>query len=419
MKAGKPSNYFKSEHENELLFVTWADVIDRGGNQFSVLYKLAGSKKQYRCARGKSAWLDTFDLEYARKVISDWKNSNNNQLGKGSLLPPMYLGHREDFIKWLGNTARHATISSYESFLRMYVFPFFVEKLLLENPTKWDDDALARWSGFLDKNVESLSTRNRIRTGLRRYLKFLKYKNIIKRIPDIYNESRRRNSKETPIPGDLPEWSDVVDWIRSLPKGRYRFIRGVMKAFGLRISEACLVNEFDFFGSESEDEIDQKNDYIRELKNNGIGKLFLHVNKADKRKVGKHLIDILGEQETEPKSGPYTACCTNKEFATLIVEMIQNKEHLEELSRDEVYRVKSQMPVDYSSYNFHKYKLHDDRRLNITLQLFDLKVANSIDMCCMLHGQSSRDVFSRYFQWGLVQKRKKKQKKGFDLKIFN
>ena len=364
-----------------------------------------------------SYWLE-LSLELLSTIDRVHPNKNNNQLGKGSLLPDYYLNDREDFIKWLGNTARHTTITAYESFLRMYIFPFFFEKLELKNPTKWDDDAISRWNDFLFKNVDTLSTRNRIRTGFRRYLKYLKFRKQIKRVPQIYNECKKRKTKETPIPGDLPEWSDVLDWLKTLPKGRYRFIRAVMKGFGLRISEACLVNEFDFFGAESSDEIDQKNDYVKILKDNGIGKLFLHVNKADKKKVKDDLIQILGEQELDPKSGPYTACCTNKEIANFIIQMIKGGEHLENLSKDEVYRIKKQMPVDYSKFNFHKYKLHDDRRLNITLQLFDLKVPNSIDMCCMLHGQSSREVFNRYFRWGLVQKRKQKQKTGLNLKAF-
>lgn len=418
LKAGKPSNYFKNEHESHIVYITWADAIDRGNNQISILYKVAGTKKQYRTPRAKTVWLDKHDLEYAKKIALEWKNKNNNQLGKGSLLPDYYLNDREDFIKWLGNTARHTTITAYESFLRMYIFPFFFEKLELKSPAKWDDDAISRWNDFLFKNVDTLSTRNRIRTGFRRYLKYLKFRNQIKRVPQIFNECKKRQTKETPIPGDLPDWSDVLDWLKTLPKGRYRFIRAVMKGFGLRISEACLVNEFDFFGAESSNEIDQKNDYVKILKDNGIGKLFLHVNKADKKKVKDDLIQILGEQELDPKSGPYTACCTNIDIANFIIQMIKDGEHLENLSKDEVYRIKKQMPVDYSKFSFHKYKLHDDRRLNITLQLFDLKVPNSIDMCCMLHGQSSREVFNRYFQWGLVQKRKQRQKIGLTLKAF-
>lgn len=80
--------------------------------------------------------------------------------------------------------------------------------------------------------------------------------------------------------------------------------------------------------------------------------------------------------------------------------------------------MKKQMPEDNSSFKFHQYKLHGDRRLNITLQLFDLKVSNSNDMCCMLHGQSSRQVLNRYFQWGLIQMRRQKQKLGVTLKVF-
>ena len=89
------------------------------------------------------------------------------------------------------------------------------------------------------------------------------------------------------------------------------------KAFSLRISEALAVEEDDFFGAEYEAHIDMKNDFIRELKDRQIAALFLMVHKAEKKKVSQDLIRILGEQDKNPKSGPYTACCTNKGMAQL------------------------------------------------------------------------------------------------------
>lgn len=45
---------------------------------------------------------------------------------------------------------------------------------------------------------------------------------------------------------------------------------------------------------------------------------------------------------------------------------------------------------------------HDDRRLNITLQCLDLSmdINDVVEICTLLHGESSREVFGRYFQWG-------------------
>lgn len=71
-------------------------------------------------------------------------------------------------------------------------------------------------------------------------------------------------------------------------------------------------------------------------------------------------------------------------------------------------------------WTFNQYRSHDDRRLNITLQclVLSMNVNDVVEICTFLYGQSSRDVFFRYFQWGLMQRRKQSSKKGSELKIF-
>jgi len=386
-----------------------------------VQYKILGESKQFRCPRWKSTWFDKFGIEFANNIVSTWKNESNNSTGKGDYNPPFYLKHRKDFVKWLSNSASHLTIQGYERGLRHYVFPYLVVKLQLSDPTKWTNDSIASWDAFLSTTIEQVSSRNRIRTAFRRYLKFLKRMNIIKIIPQIIDESTPRDTLETPIPGDLPEWSDALKWLKSLPAGRYRFTRAVCTAFGLRISEAVSVTEDDFIGEESTEELSTRNDFISRLIEKKLGYLFLNVNKAEKRKVNKDIINFLGkEQNNDPKSGPYIACCTNLELATYILELIENEEHIGEFTRDEVYRIKKTISNDTSGFKFHKYNPHDDRRLNITLQCLDLgmNVNDVVEICCTLHGQSSRDVFSRYFQWGQTQRRKQKRKQGAKLKVF-
>jgi len=406
MVKERPSNFFREDHENKGSIISWSDIIDRGNGRKYVLYKLYGEKNQFRCPRWKTAWMDSKSLEASKKIVSDWKMSNNNSIGRGNLIPEFYVNHRVEYIKWLANTSKHSTISGYERFLRMYIFPFFYERLELKSPKKWDLDSIARWEVCLCEHLNKASSRNRARTALRRYFKFLKFKNEIKIIPQIYDEAVRRDSRETIIPGALPNWDDVLRWLRSLPKGRYRFVKTICVAFGLRISEADAIEVEDFIGAESEEHIDIKNDFIKKIKDKNLGALFLYVNKANKKRVSSDLIRILGKQDNEPKSGPYTACCTNKEVALFILEMIQNEEHLMALKKDQIYKIIKNLPMDYSEYKFHEYKPHDDRRLNITLQCLDLDIDDRVEICCQLHGQSSRDVFFKYFQWGLMQKRK-------------
>lgn len=75
---------------------------------------------------------------------------------------------------------------------------------------------------------------------------------------------------------------------------------------------------------------------------------------------------------------------------------------------------------DQSEFKFNEYRPHDDRRLNITLQCLDLSmdINDVVEICTLLHGQSSREVFGRYFQWGLTQRRKQDKAEGKKLKLF-
>ena len=90
-----------------------------------------------------------------------------------------------------------------------------------------------------------------------------------------------------------------------------------------------------------------------------------------------------------------------------------------EYKKDQIYKTIQSLPIDKSGFKFHQYRPHDDRRLNITLQCLDLEIEDRVEICCQLHGQSSRDVFFRYFQWGLMQRRKQISIKGTELKVFD
>lgn len=417
----RPTNYFVKEHEHQGHYITWAGVVDRGNGSISVAYKVLGVSKQFRCPRWKTVWFDKYGLDFAKNAVEEWKKSCNNSTGKGDFIPQFYLKHRKDFIKWLSASASHSTIQGYEIALRQYVFPYLVVKLQLNEPIKWTNDSISNWDASLMSTVMEIGSRNRKRTAFRRYLKFLKRMNIIKVVPQIFDESQSRNTTETPIPGDLPDWTNALTWLRTLPAGKYRFTRAITMAFGLRISEAVSVTEDDFIGEESKDELSARNDFISRLIEKKLGYLFLNVNKAEKKRVNIDIIKFLGkEQSNEPKSGPYIACCTSLDMANFILELIENNEHLGEFSRDDVYRIKKSITSDQSGFKFDKYNPHDDRRLNITLQCLDLgmNVNDVVEICCTLHGQSSRDVFSRYFQWGQTQRRKQKRQLGTKLKIF-
>ena len=191
-------------------------------------------------------------------------------------------------------------------------------------------------------------------------------------------------------------------------------------SFGFRISEALAVEELDFIGEEEVEDLKKRGDFISQVVSKGKGFLLLQVDKASKKNIRSDLIKILGGNvNKEPKSGPYTAFCTNQEIAEFIIELIENDEHLGELKKDQIYRIISELPFVSSKFNFHLYRPHDDRRLNITLQRLDFSndITDVIETVCTLHEHSSRDVFNRYFQWGLTQRRKVSRKKGSKLRV--
>ena len=74
-------------------------------------------------------------------------------------------------------------------------------------------------------------------------------------------------------------------------------------------------------------------------------------------------------------------------------------------------KIRNQLAVNNTKFKFDQYRPHDDRRLNITLQCLDLctEINDVVEICCQLHGQSSREVFAKYFQWGQMQRRIKKK----------
>ncbi|POB13871.1 hypothetical protein C0Z22_07365 [Halobacteriovorax sp. DA5] len=419
IKPFRPANYFKKEHENKGLYITWASPVDRGGGQISVAYKIQGEKKQFRTPRHKTVWMDEFDIEYCKVIIEEWKNGNNNSLGRGNLEPSFYIAHKVEFLNWLSKTCKHSTIYGYDRSLRMYSFPFLVEKLQLLHPKQWDVKSIERWEIFMSSQDLSSSSRNRHKSALRRYLRFLKLKGEIKVVPQILNEPESRESREKILPGELPEWDDVVGWIKGLPRGRYRFIMAICAGFGVRISEACAVTRRNFLGIKSSLYIDKKNDYIKTIKDAGLGALFLYVDTAIKAPVGADIIKVLGEPDNDPKTGPYTACCTNQEMANLIIEMIKNKEHQMQMTKEQITKEIASLPRDNSIFKFDQYRSHDYRRLNITLQSMDLDLESNVEICCRTHGHSSREMFLRYFQWGLTQRRNQVEAEDEDLIAFD
>lgn len=402
-------SYFRFEHQGSgpLLAITSVWFERRGkGRQVSVSYKLF-TGELYRTPRSLSDWLDDKDELFIKKELDGWRDRVNLAADYSSVhFPDFFLRQRTDFLRWLHRGgAKPSTIEGYLYNLGRFVFPFFVMKLRLEGPVKWSS-SYPDWENHLFNRTSALHSRNRAKTALRRYLRFLEAKGHLQNPPTPRNENFRRMRREgSVLPGELPEWQHVHDWIASLPPGRCRWVLTMCAAFGVRVSEALATKPEDLIGSDHLEQVQKTNDVVRKAVQSDVACAFLNVNEAKKKKIyDVHVLRTLGETDEDPKTGPYIACCTAMPLAELIESMLVSGEFEGDVNYDAVYGfLREQTNVD-ETYPFSEYSTHDFRRLHITLQTFEFQ---SFFLVAQLHGHSSEDTTKKYYQWGLARRQRK------------
>ena len=400
--------YFGPEHlaPGPALVITsvWYERRGKKGN-VSVLYKLLG-EGIYRSPRELTVWFDNKESEFITKELENWKGRVNLETDfTDAFFPDFFLRERTAFLRWLCKTAKPITIEGYLFLLGRFVFPFFVQKMREMSPHRWKD-SYPEWDQFISKAITTSAGRNRARTALRRYLKFLKAKGNMDSPVLPSNENERRVHREGEIlPGELPDWKQLTDWLKSLPPGKARWIVTMCAAFGIRISEACVAMPEHLIGQGHLEEIQRVNDIIRKAVDTNLVSAFLTVNEAKKRQIKDiNVLNTVGDADEDPKTGPYIACCSSIELANFIVHLIETKEYEGQASSHFVYRfIKGQANLD-PAYPFSAYSPHDFRRLHITLQAFELQ---SFFIVAQLHGHSSEETTKRYYQWGLSRRQKK------------
>lgn len=401
-------NYFLPKHRGSgpSLVITSVWFHRRGKQrQVYVGYKLLYEGK-FRAPRNLSAWLDDKDDAFIGKEVEEWQRRVNQDTDHiDEYFPDFFLKHRPEFLRWCKKTAEPQTIEGYLSYLGRYVFPFFIQRLREPSPQKWGDH-LTRWQEYLATKIQTPRGRNIVRTAFRRYLKFLKDRGAVKVLNLPINENERRLHREgEQLPGDLPQWNDVYDWLVTLPAGRHRWVITLCAAFGVRVSEALAARHTDLIGSELLVDIERTNDIVRQCVQKDLVVGFLNVYEAQKRKVSNEVVKrTIGDAKDDPKSGPYVAACSNGRLAGLIVDMIHRKEYEGDANSDDIRKaIKVQADVK-PEYPFSSYTPHDFRRLHITLQVFDLE---SFFLVSQVHGHASEETTKKYYQWGLAQRRKK------------
>ena len=367
-------------------------------------YKVFDGSK-HKCPRSRSRWLDGKPLEFIEAELQSWKDRVNRAAEvEGRYFPDFYSKHRAAFLKWCHKTAKQSTISGYESHLGNHIFPYFCLRLRKDEPKEWADH-ITNWEKYLEKKVDTPRTRNYARSALRRYFKFLFSRRIIDDIPSFYNEPERsKGPQEQVIPGDtLPDWSDIVGWLKTLPPGRERFVITVAAAFGIRPSEALGADKYKLIGGNEIDSYPSKAHIINQARKHDVASLFLEVDFAVKKKQGDSTITkVIGEIDDDPKSGPYLASCIDHEIANFLLELISNKENEDTVDYDHVYKYLKANATDFNGFPFSQYALRDFRRYHITMSAY---AYGDLFLVARLHGQKSEEIVKRYYQWEQTRRR--------------
>ena len=401
----KKRDYLRPEHGGEGPPVLITSVFhNRRGNRVNVFYTIFGQRTQHRTPRALLVWLDDKEPDFIDKELAAWKERVNAQADPtfSACRPDFYLKDKAALIRYLGVTAAPQTVQQYIEALENHVFPFFARKLRSDKPQEWYQD-YHRWYSYLEKCRLAATTRNRIRTALNGYLRFLREKKGVNIVAMTHFEKNKRAQREgKTLPGNvLPSYSEALQWLNTLKPGRSRWTIAIMLAFGVRVSEALTTKPNDLLGEHDREMLEKKEGLYKSMIAKHHPTALLNVLVADKRALVRDDIKrILGNQPETPKGGAYTAVCFDEKLSEFLAEAIEREEFKGETTYDIVDRT-----IEESGHKvFSQYSTHDFRRLSITHHVLH---TGDMFLTSRLHGQVSDIVVRRYYQWGLEQQRQK------------
>lgn len=409
-------HYFNTQHFKTQFHISYAKAfID--GNRIRVQYKLVGDKKLFTSPSSLTNWMVGRDLAYINNEIQRWKNFNNENVGSyKTIYPEFFRRHELEFLKFL--KVRSSTADGYYRLLGKYIFSFFIGKLDEYNVNRWSDHYV-EFRKFLENSGLSSVSINKVYAAMRRYFDFLIWKGEYKFLYDPINEAIKNQGKsQISLPGILPKWQDLYQFILSLPRGRERWVMTLMSSFGLRVSEALAADRYDLLGKTEIEEELRNNDLI-----NGVVSrhkncfLFLSCKKAYKRDISYDVVRKAIEIDEDPKTGHYYAVCTHLDFANLLIDMINSGEDElgDEVTYDSLVRYLQSNSGTYDvnpEFMFEKWTMHDFRRSSVTLKLIEW---NDLKDVGLVHGHKSLTTTERYNQ--LAIQNRKIWSKGRGLKI--
>jgi integrase len=404
--------YFRDEHAAGAHVVTFARPYRDDVGRTRVMYSVDGQPAR-ESPRPLVAWLDDQDILFVQREVQLWRDRVNEMAGAmDALYPDFFQRHQADYIVFAGRTAGAGTVDRYFGLLGRYVFPFFVGTMHESNAAKWAGMYPA-FRTFLLRDLEPASA-NIVLGVLRSYLRFLEYRGEYRNLMKPENERIRKRDEGKVLPCDiLPEFADAAGYLRALEPGYFRWLLTLCAAFGVRISEAVATTSGDLVGADELAAVTKSNDRLAKVNEKFRPIAMLQVSAAKKQKMEHEAVErLLGTPNDEPKTGPYVAACISRELGELLVEMLDAGENepgdLAGLAKTTWYSYLEALAVDHSQAGFHRWLFHDYRRLHITLLALDWSDFWDV---AHVHGQRSPSTAMRYYQWGLVRRRRTKAAK--------
>lgn len=150
-----------------------------------------------------------------------------------------------DWTQFLAHN-RHlsqVTIKKYESLLRRYAFPFFLQQEL-KNPNQWPGVSI-KLHAYLQENTCSQVLVAEINNALRGFFSWLQDEGIVAFAGNLRLRNTKRISKHTPLAHPI-EPSEALRFVRSQTDWRVQFLALTGYFFSLRPQEAFALTPLDF-----------------------------------------------------------------------------------------------------------------------------------------------------------------------------
>ncbi len=392
--------YYADKHRNNPGCIVQNSWPRNDGPRTNVLYRLRGDRKIFKSPRNLTRWLDGLHIDKIKEELELWTRRENgwdNSLEQA--LSQTYLEHRVRFLRWLsaGGKTKSGTLANYEAHLARYIFPYFRKYRLKEN--QWGEN-LGKWSAWLATHPLETETRNRIRTAMRRWLKYGIHFGLWNTVVPTDERSNKSRDKR-PIPFDyLPTHKEVIQILQSLDPSRERWILTMVAGFGVRVSEALSMTNANIIGK-SQLATDASSatfaaNYAKKYANTANKPmLMMDVNERVQDGDDEIIRIVKQEDDIEPKSGPYVAVCTDLDTARFIQTLVKGREFDLQLSGS-LYDIFDSLSDGYDEWRYHHFRKWHETWLGLGWGEED---------AARCHGHSRIVSTKHYIQWALTRLR--------------